>query len=285
LFFICSGYLYQKLSRVDSVDAWVENIKKKLFVLGIPYVTFSTITWGLKTIFSNSVNNKMNGGLWETLLLKPTAPYWYLYALFFIFLITPTFKTLKGAGAYFVLSVIFKMIRLSLGECYFPLVSYVLSNEVWFMFGVLLHMVGITKIVRRNKRICGVLGIDLGCGFIILSVMICVDEIDFWGMSFLMGILACAATILIMAVVFDGHKQSKIWGFLARYTMPIFLMHTIFAATLRTVLLKMGVVSAVVHVVFGVGVSFAGPIMAAWVMEKNRWLAFFIYPTRFRRLK
>ena len=69
---------------------------KKALVLGVPYVTFSTATWVLKTVFSGSVNDQI-GGLGDTLLLHPTSPYWYLYALFFIFLVTPTFSTVKMA--------------------------------------------------------------------------------------------------------------------------------------------------------------------------------------------
>lgn len=44
LFFICSGYLYQKYSKVNSVDSWIKNVVKKAFVLGVPYVTLSTTT-------------------------------------------------------------------------------------------------------------------------------------------------------------------------------------------------------------------------------------------------
>lgn len=92
LFFICSGYLYQKLSVVNDVHSWGRNIQKKLLVLGVPYFTFSFATWILKTLFSSSVNNEI-GGLGETLFLHPASPYWYLYALFFLFLITPTFRS------------------------------------------------------------------------------------------------------------------------------------------------------------------------------------------------
>lgn len=96
LFFICSGYLYQKYSKVNDFKNWKKNVAKKALALGVPYVTFSTATWVLKTIFSDSVNDQI-GGLGDTLLLHPTSPYWYLYALFFIFLITPTFSTVKMA--------------------------------------------------------------------------------------------------------------------------------------------------------------------------------------------
>ena len=51
LFFICSGYLYQKYSKVNSVDSWRRNIAKKVLALGVPYVTFSTAAWILKKVF------------------------------------------------------------------------------------------------------------------------------------------------------------------------------------------------------------------------------------------
>lgn len=107
LFFICSGYLYQKYSKVNDFKSWKKNVVKKALALGVPYVTFSTATWVLKTVFSSSVNDQI-GGLGSTLLLHPTAPYWYLYALFFIFLVTPTFSTTKTAVVGLAVAVVAK---------------------------------------------------------------------------------------------------------------------------------------------------------------------------------
>lgn len=73
--------------------------------------------------------------------------------------------------------------------------------------------------------------------------------------------------------------------FLAEYTMPIFLMHTLFAAPLRSVLMKVGIENAVIHVVVGLGISFIGPIIAAWIMKKTRWLEFFLYPNKFVKIR
>jgi len=107
LFFICSGYLYQKLSVVNDVHSWGRNVLKKLLVLGIPYFTFSLATWVLKTLFSSSVNSEI-GGLGDTLFLHPTSPYWYLYALFFLFLITPTFRNRSMAMIGLIIALAIK---------------------------------------------------------------------------------------------------------------------------------------------------------------------------------
>lgn len=125
LFFICSGYLYQKYSRVNDFKSWKKNVAKKALALGVPYVIFSTATWVLKTIFSGSVNDQI-GGLGDTLLLHPTSPYWYLYALFFIFLITPTFSTVKMAVVGLAIAALAKAFILTGGGVreYMPYQSF-----------------------------------------------------------------------------------------------------------------------------------------------------------------
>lgn len=100
---------------------------------------------------------------------------------------------------------------------------------------------------------------------------------------FALGLLACIAVILL--VVDSEEKFGRGMDFLAKYTMPIFLMHTLFAAPLRSILMKIGIENAMIHVVLGFGISFAGPIMAAWVMKKTKWLEFFLYPNKFVKIR
>lgn len=120
LFFICSGYLYQKFSKINSVGRWRRNVMKKGLVLGVPYIAFSTATWILKKVFSSSVNNQI-GGLVDTLFFHPTAPYWYLYALFFIFLVTPTFISEKAATIGLIVALVMKILILTGGGTMFML--------------------------------------------------------------------------------------------------------------------------------------------------------------------
>ena len=117
----------------------------------------------------------------------------------------------------------------------------------------------------------------------ILSVMVYKAEISGGVIPFVMGLLACVAVILMVA---GGGERTFDRGmdFLAKYTMPIFLMHTLFAAPMRSVLLKLGIGSSVIHVVLGLGISFVGPIIAAWIMKKTKWLEFFLYPNKFVKI-
>lgn len=128
----------------------------------------------------------------------------------------------------------------------------------------------------RGKKLQGTV---TGLLFLGLSVAVYMADIQNSAMSFVLGLLACAAVILLVAGFEE--RSGKMMGFLAKYTMPIFLMHTLFAAPLRSVLLKIGVTNAAIHVVLGLGTSFAGPIVAVWIMKKTKWLEFFLYPNKF----
>ena len=258
LFFICSGYLYQKYSKVNSVSSWCKNVAKKALALGVPYLTFSTATWLLKTVFADSVN-KQADGLFSTLVVNPSAPYWYLYALFFIFLVTPTFSDVKVAAIGLIVALAAKTIVLTGGGTGVYAVSTVLANEIWFVLGMSVCVFDLQlKGKKRQGTIIGIL-------FLGLSVAVYRADIQNSDVSFVLGLIACVAVILMVAN-FEG-KSGKAVSFLAKYTMPIFLMHTLFAAPLRSVLLKVGVTNAVAHVVLGLGISFAGPIIAAWIMK------------------
>ena len=273
LFFICSGYLYQKYSKVNSVDSWCKNVAKKALALGVPYLTFSTATWLLKTMFADSVN-KQADSLFSTLVVNPSAPYWYLYALFFIFLVTPTFSSVKATAVGLIVALAAKVLILTGGSSIYA-VSTVLSNEIWFVLGM---SICAFNVQLKGKRVQGTICELL---FVILSIVVYTIEISGGVISFAMGLLACVAVILMVAGFEE--KFSRGMDFLAKYTMPIFLMHTLFAAPMRSVLLKMGITNTVVHIVLGLAISFAGPIIAAWIMKKTKWLEFFLYPNKFIR--
>lgn len=282
LFFICSGYLYQKYGCVNSVRSWWKNVRKKALGLGVPYFTFSIATWLLKSVFSDSVNSQAMG-LFDTLFLYPTSQFWYLYCLFFVFLITPTFPSRKAAGIGLLCAAALNAAFFAGWNPDIRAVSTVMANEIWFVLGMCLSMNNFTLHMKKTPAL--VAGTGLLALFTAASVWVCLTGFSFFGISTVMGLMACAGVILIMAAYFSDHGQNKLFGFLAKYTLPIYVMHTIFAAGMRSALLKLGIGSALVHTVLGIGISFAGPIIAAVIMQKSKWLEFFLYPGKFIKIK
>ena len=277
LFFICSGFLYQKYSKVNSFDLWIKNSKKKLLSLGVPYLFFSTVTWLLKSVFSGSVNNEVKAGLADSLLRKPVSPYWYLYALFFIFLLTWTFSSTKKALFWMICAIAGKIYFLS-GACNCGIyaVTIVLQNEVWFVGGMLLCYF---KFDVYNKQRAGrVLALT---GFA-MSIMISYMNLFNGWISFGLGIILCFSVIFLTAGYQDEIWKCKIIPVVSKYTMPIFLMHTIFAAPFRVFLLKIGIENIWIHILGGLMISFGGPVLAARVMKKLKYPEFVLYPQKFR---
>lgn len=281
LFFICSGYLYQKLSVVNDVHSWGKNVLKKIINLGVPYFVFSFAIWLLKTVFSSSTNDEI-GGLFDTLFLHPTSPYWYLYALFFLFLITPTFCNKTMAVGGLIVALAFKVLGIFWNGYGVQVIAYILSNEIWFVIGMCLSVFEFKKYLMKRDL---VIPIATGVIFLLLSIWVYLIGINHGVISFLLGLLACFSVVTLMEKIYENRRQSAAFGALAKYTMPIFLMHTLFAAPLRTVLFKLGIQNAVLHVILGIAISFIGPMIAGIIMKKSKWLEFFLYPGKFIKMK
>ena len=120
-----------------------------------------------------------------------------------------------------------------------------------------------------------------GLVFVILSIVAYVKAIKPGVFTFILGLIACYSVIILVADNADNETAfGKVMEVLSKYTMPIFLMHTIMAAVLRAALLRIGVTNGIIHISVGLIVSFGGPILAAYIMEKTTWLEFFLYPNK-----
>ena len=138
------------------------------------------------------------------------------------------------------------------------------------------------KYLVKRSLIFSVVGIAV---FLLLSIWVYASDIVLDITGFLLGLLACCIIIMLIGNIYDRRRQSAVFGILANYTMPIFLMHTLFAAPLRTVLFKVGIQNAVIHVILGIAISFIGQMIAAVIMKKSKWSEFFLYPGKFIKMK
>ncbi len=278
LFFICSGYLFCKYSVVNSFSQYKGHVIKKLLSLGIPYLVFSVVTWGLKVLFSSQVNNQADS-LFTTLFIDPVSPYWYLYTLFFIFLITPSTKSKKGLAVLLFMGLCMKIASFFISEQSAFVIVSVTINEIWFVLGMCLHTYSLDKIFKKR-------GFVLVCG--VLSVSFVGASIFYYGiksqlLSFLLGFVACVATVILAIHTQNLRFIKKCVSVFSKYTMPVFLMHTIFAASMRALLIKLSITSAVVHIAVGITISFLGPIVTYAIMSKFKATDFIFNPTKYVR--
>lgn len=280
LFFLCSGFLYSLTQSKDDSYNYGKFVLKKLVALGIPYFTFTTATVLMKMIAGDSVNTQADGLLY-TLFIEPTAPYWYLYVLFFLFAVIPPLKSRKLLCILTVISLVLKFTMIfnlleSVNLPYF--VTGIMNYSIWFILGMWISSTQLTY--GKKGLILGSLSLVV---FFALSILRCYFSIeDNRLFAFILGVIALVGIYLVFSST--KLKSGKITNILIKYNLPIYLMHTIFAAGIRVILFKLGITQWYIHIPVGIIATFAGPVIAAFIMNKTKDLEFFIYPLKLIKL-
>ena len=277
LFFVCSGFLYQKSSRVHDLKGWGKNVADKLLNLGIPYITFTAITVIFKTVFSENVNNPA-GDLFETIFISPVAPYWYLYALFFMFVFIPCLKSKKQATVLLTASVAARAVYLVLAYSFvsvpYPIKS-TLGRMIWFALGIFLSF----KIVDLKAVYSKITMSVFFAAAIALSVYYYRELNGDLIIQTIIGVLFVAAILVLSQNLRISYIEKLSFKF-NEYFMPVYVMHTIFSAGIRILLLRLGVQSPIIHIICGLFAGFIIPIAVYEIAKKIPPLLFFIYPKK-----
>ena len=282
LFFICSGYLYQNGYKITNLKEWKKNIAKKAIALGVPYILFSSITIIMKVMAADSVNNKAPNFI-NTLLFDPIAPYWFLYILFFMFVFTKNYQSKKNMIVSSIIAFVAKILIISVQQTkLYDILPYFIKglaiNEIWFVIGMnsryLCEPDELLEKCKNWQKFSSVFIIAMIISITIVCFNIC-NQIIY----FIDGMLFCYSFIGL-AIYFSKYKMDKIELFLSKYTLSIFLMHTIFAAGVRIILIKLGIVNIFIHIFVGLMASIILPIIAEEIMKKSKLLYFWIYPNK-----
>lgn len=277
VFFVCSGFLYQKSNKVHSFKSWYKNVLDKLLNLGVPYFTFTAITLLMKNIFADSVNNPAGDTLY-TLFIHPTAPYWYLYALFFMFVFIPCLNTKKQSVALLIFALvakIFCIICTGYGIAIPYIIYSTLSRMIWLVLGITLSFDIIDLKSKPSKAVmivCAVLAV-------VISVCLYKEQSLSETQNFIIGLLFVIA-IIIASQNYAFTSLNKLSSNFSEYFMPVYVMHTIACAGVRILLIKIGVLNPVIHIIAGVISGFLLPIIAYKIAKKIPIFLFFIYPKK-----
>ncbi len=284
LFFVCSGFLYQATAPDNwSIKNHIGNIKKKAIALGVPYIIFSSITLLLKNVFSAEVNNAATP-FWKTIFIEPIAPYWYLYTLFLLFCLIPPAVGDKKRNILVRLVVVSGFVKIIYVSWFvdkglLDLVAKVMTSAVWFCVGML-----ITEFpFKRNKSIS-----VIAAGSIFLA---CIFSYFVYGtLNENRIIQLCFASVFVITITYffqskDYYSMNKLVASSVKYFMPVYVLHTIAAACARSVLLKIGISSGILHFLIGLCVSIFIPVIIYTIAEKNWWLLFWFEPIKAMKQK
>lgn len=281
LFMCLSGYLYSKTVHIESIKDYINFIKKKIMNLGIPFVVFYVLHIGINLLFSNSVNHKVGQQELFSMFTNPIPPFWFLYALFFIFLVIPLLEKLLKDNYSVVM--IFTAILLLVNTIYktnIYAIDIMMQYGFYFYLGVIMN-----KRLKKNI-ITGKINIIIEIGiYIILATMYwCCKSTNTAIVNKILAIPLAIGGIITSIHIFTKSSEilnkNIIWKIISKYTFQIYLLHTIFTAGTRIVLMKLALNNFYLQFTIGMIVGIVGPIIIAFIAEKSKYFNLLFYPVK-----
>lgn len=274
LFFMVSGYFYKKSGKIENIKEYFKFIGKKIINLGIPYIIFSVIFVILNSISSGTNSNY---SLFDILNLykTPIGHFWFLYDLIIIFILMPIFESIiKNDKILLVLLLIGKGLFTIYDISILGLTTF-FNNGIYFYIGYFL-IKNINELTSEKSK--KILNVVLFIGLSFLMFLLAKKNIlnDF---ILIIGILLAVLGSYIALSIIKKY-DSKLLAILGKYSFQIYLMHTIFSAFIRIVLMKIKIDNFVVHLICGVSIGILMPIIISVISNKIVYTDLFIFPQK-----
>ena len=277
LFLFLSGVVYTITGEWKGKKTKWDFILHKLYNLGVPYVVFSVI-YILMNSFVGQVNTQSSAMDVLYIWKEPVAQYWFLYALFFLFCI---FTGLSGILKNWQITVVAVLVGyivplfgLSLG-CF----AVAFYSALAFGTGTFVDFKKITKLPVFGKCLAVLVHIAVGILFIIL------EKIEAPFVKELMILIGIYASIMLISMLQKIRFVAVFLDFINKYSFQIYLLHTIFTAGIRIVLVRMSITQWWIHVVVGTICGIVFSVLAAEIANRVKFLNFFFFPGKVCKLK
>lgn len=263
LFFFLSGlFFYQSFFKRGATELVFNKIDTLLY----PYIIWSILQGTIEALLSGYTNG--NAAFSDAFMLwQPRAQFWFLYALFFIFITSCLIFTFISEKK--VLPLFLAAAALHLSEPLLPqlqILRFVSNNLVYFTFGMLLTHYGLQQWLSSWRSLLVAL-----LGFIVAQFLFhgpfgghYTDK----GMASLL--LALGSVLFIVALSMTLAKRPHRWLMaIGTSSMAIYLMHILAGSGTRIMLSKLlGIDSAFIHVVVGCLVGIVVPLLALSIIKR-----------------
>lgn len=272
LFLFLSGVVYKITGEWTGKKTRGNFLRHKLINLGVPYVVFSTV-YILINSFVGKANTPTSAKdilfIWKT----PVAQYWYLYALFFLFVL---WTGLSGSMKNYQITlfvVLFGYIAPFFGVGFgsFDIVIY---SAVAFGLGTFVSVEKTEKTPWGWKLFVIALHIAAGVVFVRLGI---IEEMFVEELMIILGILA---SIFLISLLQKLKPIDWFLTFMNKYSFQTYLLHTIFTAGIRIVLQSVGIYAWQVHVLLGTIFGIVLSVVCAFVAQKTKVFDLFFFPTK-----
>lgn len=278
LFLFLSGVVYRETGAWKGKKTRARFILHKLLNLGVPYVVFSAVYILINSLVGQANNQSAARDvllIWKT----PIAQYWYLYALFFLFCIwaglSGWLKNWQITLLVVLLGYLLPLLGVGLGS--FDVVFY---SALAFGVGTFVSFPRLCKLPVWAK--CTVIAAHLATGVFLILL----GKIEAPFIKEMMILFGIYASIQFISLLQSCKPVAKFLLFMNRYSFQIYLLHTIFTAGIRIVLLRVGIAQWWVHVILGTVGGIGCSVLAAVIARKTKWLDLCFFPTKtYRAIK
>jgi fucose 4-O-acetylase-like acetyltransferase len=267
LFAFISGYVYAY--RPYQGEA-ADFIKSKAQRLLLPVITVGT-AFALLQASIPGTNNHI--GAWWTLHYYPVAHFWFLQALFLVFMVVLLLERMKAlqTSAQVVLAFGVSSLVYVLWE---PPRQLGIQGAVYLM-PFFLGGLASKRFMFNQTRMVSIAAIGLvGAGFYAALLYKPGNVADLATV-----VLGLSASFLLLQSRFDNRALA----YLGSYSFAVYLLHVFFAAGTRLALTRMGVSDIYVLLVAGVFAGVAGPVVSAMLIQRSQLLNFLMMGARWDR--
>lgn len=274
LFFFLSGIFFH--------DSFIKRgslglVANKLDSIIYPYVVWSLLQGMCEVLLSGYTNGDTTLAEVFSFAWKPRAQFWFLYALFQIFLVwSLIYAWIQNISAF--RSLLFSMVLYLLAS---PLsdsiniAGYVTNNAPFFTLGIFFNEIK-SAFEKRKTFLVWTLGGLFLSGQYLFHVT--------FGLHYLSGGMGkiALATISIFLVVAAAMHLSTLrangLAIIGTYSMSIYLMHILAASGSRVIFKKLfGVESVIAHLIIGTAIGIGAPLLAHFLIRKYK-LLFLLQP-------
>jgi len=264
LFFFLSGLFFY--------DSLIKRGKTGLIVNKVDTIVYPFIVWSLlqglvEVVLSNYTNGEVTLGQVFSLLWSPRAQFWFLYALFLVFVVCSFvyakadrryfLPILLGFGAFYVLKQNVDMGRIG---------NFIFGNAVFFALGVWFNEIKAYFLARYAS-----LTVIFGALFIVGQYLFHITFGLNWEVGGLPVLTLATISILFMVTLsmWLGNVRIEWLLFIGASSMTIYLMHILAGSGIRVILSSfMGVDSIPVHLIAGTIVGLAAPLVAQLIVKR-----------------
>lgn len=277
LFFFLSGLFFVSSLHKRGLTGFIANKLDSIFYL---YVVWSVLQGGISLACKQWTNNNVTQSEIFSLLLEPSMQFWFLYALFFITLISALiFAKIDQKYALILLVLSSLIVIFSVSNYGFTPFIYVLPNFVFFIFGIYFNQIESFFTANKQKLLLPLTLLFVGIHWLVLTQLSLVP-------AYLLPAINLTATLI--SILFSvnlcmclADKPSKLLSTIGASSMVIFLAHVIMGSGTRIMLQHfLGVNNYWLHITFGCLMGIFGSMLLAKLLSKIGFSFLFEVPKK-----